>query len=119
MQSRPIYAISGAIIGAVVDVLINLLAAGIQQHAFAQQFSIQSIWGLAGLAIVGLLLGYWLGKPLQIPATPSPPSGVEEKSDTVSVTRLQAFWSHNKLKGRGIHLRSLFLFGSKNEIDTD
>jgi hypothetical protein len=42
-----------------------------------------------------------------------------EKPNRVTVTRLFAFWSHNKLKGRGIRLGNVFLIGSKNEIDTE
>lgn len=102
MQTKPIYAILGAVIGAIVDLLINLVAAGIQQHAFANQFSIQSLLVLAGLALVGLLIGYWLGKPVQVATSSSPQATDSEKPDTVTMTRLRAFWSHNKLKGRGI-----------------
>ena len=57
MKTRSIYTILGAVVGAVVDLLINLVAAGVQQHAFANQFSIQSILGLVGLASIGLLVG--------------------------------------------------------------
>ena len=56
MKTRSIYTILGAVVGAVVDLLINLVAAGVQQHAFANQFSIQSILGLVGLASIGLLV---------------------------------------------------------------
>jgi len=109
----------GAIVGAVVDLLINLLAAGIQRHAFAQQFSIQAVWVLAGLVLVGLLLGYWLGKPLHLPTSSPSPTVDRGQPDTITITRLQALWSHNKLKGRGIHLSDVFFIGSTNEIDTD
>lgn len=121
MQSKPIYLILGAITGAIVDLLINLIAAGIQQHAFANQFGIQAILGLAFLALVGLLIGYWLGKPIQVPRydISSSQSLGGNKPDTVTMTRLRAFWSYNKLKGRGIHLDRVTLFGSTNEIDTD
>lgn len=119
MKARSIYSILGAIVGAVVSLLINLVAAGIQQHAFTQQLSIQTIWGLVGLTLVGLLIGYWLGKPLQIPASSPPQASGPEKSDTVTITRLQALWSHNELKGKGIHIQGLFMLGSTNKIDTD
>jgi hypothetical protein len=37
----------------------------------------------------------------------------------VTITRLQALWSHNDLKGKGgIHLTDVFQLGSKTTIDT-
>ncbi len=118
MHSRPIYAILGVIIGAVVDLLINLIATGIQQHAFPNPLGIQVIWGLAGLALAGLLIGLWLGGKSSQTSTSSQTVDYD-KPDTVTMTRLQAFWSHNKLKGRGIHIRRIFLFKSTNEVNTD
>lgn len=117
-MKRSIYAISGAVVGAVVDVLINLIAAGIQKLAFADQFGLQAVGGLAILALIGLLLGYLLGKRLHISASTAPQAPASEKPDMVTVTRLQALWSHNKLKGKGIHLRDVFQLGSKVTIDT-
>ena|SRR5258708_23817332 len=55
MLSRSIYAICGLFVGAVVDITISLLATGIQQRAFPQQFSNQALWRLARLA--GRLFG--------------------------------------------------------------
>lgn len=115
---RSIYAFSGAVVGAIIDVLINLIAAGIQKLAFADQFNLQTVAGLAGLTLVGLLLGYLLGKPVHISAPPSPQSPASEKPDTITITRLQALWSHNELKGKGIHLKDVFQLGSKINIDT-
>ena len=118
MRSRFIYAISGSAIMLVIGIIGNLIAAAIQKNTFANQFSIQTIWELIGLALVGLLIAYWLGKPLQALGPTSPQSTESEKSDVVTVNRLQAFWSHNSLKGRGIHLRNLFQIGSVLDIDT-
>lgn len=119
MKTRSIYTILGAIVGAVVDLLINLVAAGVQQHAFANQFTIQSIFGLVGLALIGLLVGLWLGKPLQVPVSSFSQPNFTEKPETVTITRLKALWSHNELKGKGIHINGLFMLGSTNKIDTD
>jgi len=118
MSSRFLYAISGAITGAAVDLIINLFSAGIQQRAFSSQFSDQAMWGLGGLALLGLLVGSWLGARTQltVPA-PSQPACVE-KPDTITITRLRALLSYSKLKGKGIHLSEIVLIGSRVDIDT-
>lgn len=119
MLSRSIYAICGLFVGAVVDITIGLLATGIQQRAFPQQFSNQALWGLAGLAALGLLVGYWLGAQLQLPAAASPSQPVpSEKPDIVTLTRLRALLSYSKLKGKGIHLSDILLIGSRIDIET-
>jgi TPR repeat protein len=41
-----------------------------------------------------------------------------DKPDTVTITRLQALWSENELKGKGIHLTDVLQFGSKITINT-
>lgn len=118
MLSRSIYAICGLFVGAVVDITISLLTTGIQQRAFPQQFSNQALWGLAGLAVLGLLVGYWLGAQLQLPVpSPSQPAP-SEKPDIITLTRLRALLSYSKLKGKGIHLSDILLIGSRIDIET-
>jgi hypothetical protein len=118
MPSRSVYAIAGLFIGADVDLLINLLAAALQQRAFADQFNRGLIWWLAGLAVLGLLAGYWLGGPARVPATDlrQPASG--GTSQTVSITRLRALLSYARLRGMGIHLSDILLIGSRLDINT-
>jgi hypothetical protein len=120
MASKAIYAIAGLFIGAIVDVLVNLLAAGIQQQAFLGQFSMQALWILAGLAVLGLLIGYWLAGKVEVSA-PSSALGattpVNNKTNTRTITRLIALLSYSKLKGKGIHLSDIFLFGSRIDIE--
>ena len=118
MRSRPIYAIAGLIIGAIADLAIHLLAAGISQRAFSDQFSNQALWGLAGIAVVGLLVGYWLGGEVHVPATSPSQSTSSEKPETVTITRLRAILSYSKLKGKGIHLSDILLVGSHIDIET-
>ncbi len=118
MSSRPLYAISGLIIGAAGDIVVNLLAAGIQQRAFPGQFSDLELWVLAGLAVLGLLVGYWLGGPIQLPASSPAPSTPTERPGTTTITRLRAILSYSKLRGKGIHLRDIFLVGSRIDIET-
>lgn len=118
MPSRPIYVISGLVVGAAVDLAINLLADAIQQRGFLSQFSDQALWGLAGLTLVGLLVGYWLGGSLQLPASSLSQSTHPESSETVTLTRLKALLSYSKLKGKGIHLSDILLIGSRIDIET-
>ena len=118
MPSRPIYAISGLLIGAAVDIVINLLAAGIQQRAFATQFSGQALWILAGLAVLGLLLGYWLGAQLKLPTPTLSQHTSSGQPETVTITRFRALLSYGRLKGKGIHLSDIVLFGSRIDIET-
>ena len=119
MQSRSIYAICGLFVGAVADIAINLLAAGIQQRAFPQQFNDQGLWGLGGLAVLGLLVSYWLGAQLQLPAAASSSRpALSEKPDIITLTRLRALLSYSKLKGKGIHLSDILLIGSRIDIET-
>ena len=118
MPVRFIYAIIGLFVGAGVDLVINLLAAAIQQRAFADQFNQQSIWWLVGLAVVGLFVSFWLGGKVQIQAPPATPTAPAAKPQTVTVTRLQAILSAIKVRGQGIHLSDVFSFGSRIDIDT-
>ena len=67
--TKVIYSIAGLLVGAAVNVLINLLAAAIQKKVFADQFSQQSIWWLLGFLVVGLLIGYWLSANVNVPAS--------------------------------------------------
>lgn len=119
MRSKHIYAVAGLLAFAVADLLINLLAAAIQQRSFADQFGPSSTAWLAGLSIVGLLLGYWLSTSVQLPEPPPVQSTHVGKRKTVTVTRLRALLSYARLRGRGIHLSDILLFGSRIDIDSD
>jgi hypothetical protein len=120
MSSRFLYAIIGAVVVALTNVLINLISAAIQQRAFSSQFSDQALWVLGALILVGLLLGYWLGGKIQVPSSsPSQPvSPATAKPDVVTITRLRALFSYSKLKGKGIHLTDILLVGSRIDIET-
>ena len=90
-MARSLYALTGLIVGAAVDILINLLAAGIQQRILPSQLSIQALWILAGLAFLGLLIGYWLGGKVEV-STPSisqpmPQSVPTTTTETITITR--------------------------------
>lgn len=88
MSSRKFYAIIGAIIGGGSDVIANLLAAAIQQRAFLNQFSDQALWVLAGLAILGLLVGLWSGGPVHLPSPSAPPLQLQEDQTLILLTLL-------------------------------
>ena len=115
------YAFVGLLVAGAVDLIINLLAASIQDQAFSNQFTQQSICLLAGLAIVGILLGYWLGAEVSLPKVSSdenPPSTISNEPETVTVSRFHAFLSYIKLRGKGIHLKDIVVVGSRIDIDT-
>lgn len=120
MSSKFLYAFAGLLISSITGILINLLSAIIQQQAFSNQFSTQSIWLLIGLALAGILIGTWLGGKVNVSSTPMPsatPSSSSTKHETVTITRLRALLSYSKLRGKGIHLRDIMLFGSRIDID--
>ena len=126
MLFRALYSVLGLILGAVVALLLNVLAAGIQQHAFPHGFSDNLLWELAGLALLGLLIGYWLGERLKLSANttsrPNSPGTSSTQSASadgiVTITRLRALLSYGKLKGKGIHLSDILLIGSRIDIDS-
>jgi len=121
---RILYALAGAFILIIVDLLVNLLAAAIQQQAFGNGFTTRSTAWLAGLAIAGALLGYWLSGKITVPASnasskPSHMTTSSQSAKTISITRLRALLSYSKLKGRGVHLSDILLIGSVLKIDSD
>ena len=123
-MSRTLYALAGLFIGAAVSVLLNLLSAGIQQRALADQYSQGMLIWIAGLAVFGLLVGYWLGGPVTVPATPASQAapttqpGLAVTPSTVTLTRLRALFSYANLRGRGIRLSDILIVGSRIDIDT-
>ena len=115
---RPAYAIIGMIVGAIVDLLVNLLAAAIQQRAFLGQFSASSLVWLVILAVAGLLLGYWLGGPVLVPASAPAQTAPSKTTTGVHITRFRALLSYGQLRGKGITLSDILLVGSRLDIDT-
>ena len=118
MKIRFLYALIGFVISIVVDILINILANGLQRQIFPEYLSAQTLWILAGLALGGLTIGYWLGHPIHVPPiSPSHKKGTRARSSLTSspqdttITRLRALLSYSKLKGRGIHLSDILLLG--------
>jgi hypothetical protein len=117
MKTRPIYAILGLIIGAIVDLLLNLLASAIQLRVFPKDFSNFSIGWLIALSILGLLIGYWLGSNINIQIKTDPQRN-SKKTEYVTMTRLKAFYSYITLRGKGIHLSDIFIVGSHISINS-
>lgn len=114
------YALIGLFVGASVDLVINLLAGALQQRAFGDQFSSQSVLWLVGLAVAGLLIGYWLGGAVAVPASAAPAHAPTSPAadKPVEITRLKALLSYGKLRGQGIRLSDILLVGSRLDIDT-
>lgn len=113
---RLIYAIGGLLVGLAVNVAGNLLAAAIQQKYFGEQFSDQSLWGLAIFAVGGSLVGLWLAGLVTLPSAGTGPAAPAAPERTI--TRLNALFSYAKLRGQGITLSDILLIGSKLDIDT-
>jgi len=114
------YALIGLFIAAGLDLVINLLAGALQQRAFGDQFTSQSIFWLACLAVAGLLIGYWLGGAVAVPASAAPAHAPASPATDkpVEITRLKALFSYGKLRGQGIRLSDILLIGSRFDIDT-
>lgn len=138
MSSRLGFMFAGALVGAVLDLLVNLVAAAIQQHAFANQLSTTAFIGLVVAILFFALLGAWLGKKIEVPAlastiTPKSSSGTgvaatqpsttnpltsTSPPGTIAITRFKALFSYYRLKGHGIHLSDILSFGSVVHIDS-
>ena len=121
MSSKFLYAFAGLLVSALVGILINLLSAAIQQRAFADQFNTLAIWLLAGFTLIGTLIGAWLGGKVTVPITSLPSttrSQASTKQGTVTITRLRAFLSYGKLRGKGIALSDIILIGSRLDIES-
>ncbi|HEX9924992.1 MAG TPA: hypothetical protein VGD99_20215 [Anaerolineae bacterium] len=108
---------------AAVDLVINLLAAAIQEQSFGDRFNQLSPWWLGGLAVAGLLIGYWLGTKVELEVTGPTPAitqapTVTKPKQTVTITRLRALLSYAKLRGQGVHLSDIVLIGARLDIDS-
>jgi hypothetical protein len=120
MRSRSVYAIVGLFVGALVSLLLSFLSAIIRQQTFFTQFSNNpdSIIWLIILIVAGLLIGYWLGGPVKVPATVTSTSEKLPTGKSVTITRFRALLSYGKLRGQGIHLSDILIIGSRLDIDT-
>ena len=116
---RAVYALAGALIGAAVDLAINLLAATIQARTPAEEFAQRPAWTLIAFIVVGLLAGLWLGKEILLPPTPVKASPVDiAPVKQIKIRRLLALLSYGRLRGQGIELSDILLVGSILDIDT-
>jgi hypothetical protein len=119
---RPLYAFIGALLGAMIDLAVNLLAAAIQQRPLGTQVLQHGVGWLIGLIVGGLVLGLWLGarvhlQPNNSRAT-SQASPQHSVAQPITMTRLRALLSYGRLRGQGIALTDIMLCGSVLDIDT-
>jgi hypothetical protein len=119
---RPLYAFVGALLGAIIDLIVNLLAGAIQQRPWGDQVLRHGMGWLIGLIVGGLLLGLWLGarvhlQPDDSRAT-SQASPQHRVTQPITMTRLRALLSYGRLRGQGIALADIMLCGSVLDIDT-
>lgn len=119
---RALYAFIGAFLGAMIDVAINLLASAIQQRPMGAHILQQGFGWLIGLIVGGLLLGLWLGARVSLQPQPSrvpqPVAPQHCGAQPVTMTRLRALLSYGRLRGQGIALTDIMLWGSILDIDT-
>lgn len=115
---RWIYGVAGLLIAGAVSVALNLLANGLQQRFFPGQFTDQALWGLAVFAVIGGLIGLYLGGKVTVTPTTASNSVPATTPQPVQLTRFKALFSLGELRGKGISLSDIFLIGSKLKIDT-
>ncbi len=98
-----------------VDVLINVLAAWVQQRTFPnQQFSAQGITILVVAIIVGLVIVERVGGVSQT-GRPSP----VDPATTLTVTGVRSKDSKLKVSGRGIHVADSKFNKTEADFDVD
>jgi hypothetical protein len=79
MQRKYIYPVLGLFVGAIVNIIFNLIAAAIQQRAIGEKFNDQTILWMMAFAVVGLLIGYWLSLKTGNPDASVYRSGIKAK----------------------------------------
>ena len=118
---RTTYAFVGALLGAIINLAINLLAAAIQQRPLGASV-LQHIDWLIGLIVVGLVLGLWLSARVQLQPNDNgatlQTSPQHRMAQPITMTRLRALLSYGRLRGQGIALTDIMLWGSVLDIDT-
>ena len=118
-RTKLVYAFIGLLVGAAVNIMLNMIAAAIQQKAFSDHFNDQSIVILVALSLLGLIIGYWLGTAVDVPESViNSHEQTQDSGKIVKVTRLMALWSFIRIKGKGITITDVVSLGSDIEIDT-
>ena len=100
---RIVYAVVGAVVGALTDLAINLLAAVIQARTPEEAFRQWPVGGLIGFVVIGLLIGLWLGKEIVLQPQPPQERGRAEAGapslQPIKIRRLRAILSYGRLRG--------------------
>ena len=108
---RPLYAFIGALLGAMVDLAVNLMAAAIQQRPLGDQVLRHGVGWLIGLIVGGLVLGLWLGARVQLQPNTSmttpQASPQHHVVQPITMTRLRALLSYGRLRGQGTDFSDL------------
>ncbi len=119
---RILYAFVFGLIGACVDLAINLLAGVMQQKSPRLFLGQHGIGLLITLIVFGLLLGVWFGATVRLQprinsTTPAPPTR-QGVAYPIALTRFRALLSYGRLRGQGITLADILLIGSVLDIDS-
>lgn len=131
MRSRPTLIIAGVLIGALVNVLLNLVAAAIQQRAIGQQYTDKALWWLIGFSVAGLFLGYWISTRTEFFQRTSPKEAAKPNTDYPAKTNatrqiesngfdsLDKIFENTALQIANVGAPSGFLFETKNFASTE
>ncbi|MBD2233101.1 hypothetical protein [Phormidium tenue] len=103
MQEKYTYPVLGLFIGAIVNVILNLIAAAIQQRAISEKFNDRTILWMVLFAIVGLLAGYWLSLKTESPNILGYRGGIKAKGVTSREGRFVA----DERTGQGIDAENI------------
>lgn len=105
----------GGVVGFVMGVLGNLVAAWIQHELLQDVFTPERVVIILGLTIVGLLLAFLIDKRQQNSVGQST---VAAPLDGIELSRTRMWWSRFKSRGRGIRVQDVSAVGSTLDIDT-
>ena len=97
----------GALIGFLIGLGGEFLASFLQDGIWKEGFGFLDIAIILILTLIGLYASVKLDSNLD-----------SENDDSVNVSRLKAFWSKIKLRGRNIKLRKILSIKSKIDIDS-
>lgn len=119
-QRQPSYRfiLMGGIIGFVLGVLGNLVAAWLQEVVLANSFTPGRIGAIGVVTVVGLLGAAWWDRRQSIAGSSFSLDEDRPQNDNVQMSWIQLWWSKLKIRGRGTKMKGVSSLGSKIDIDT-
>lgn len=108
----------GGLLGFVLGVLGNLLAAWFEGVILGNAFTTGRVAAIIAIAIGGLIIAAWWDWRHSTSNVASPSVESKLQNNKVQISAIQAWWSRFKIRGSGIKIRLLSSIGSKFDIDT-